>query len=51
MTNLGLAQLFTEVKCDILTKDQEVDNVLKLQEISRAFLCEPLALVIYLSGR
>ncbi|KAH0838581.1 pyridoxal phosphate-dependent transferase [Lanmaoa asiatica] len=36
--DISLAQLFDEVKCDVLTKDQEVDNALKLQEISRTFL-------------
>ncbi|KAF8559394.1 hypothetical protein OG21DRAFT_1431516 [Imleria badia] len=42
MTNLGLAQLFDEVKCDILTKNQEADNALKLEEISRAFLSDTI---------
>lgn len=41
VTNLELAQLFDEVKCDILTRNQEVDNALKLEEISRTFLCKP----------
>jgi hypothetical protein len=42
VTDLRLAQLFDEVKCDILTKNQEADNALKLEEISRTFLCESL---------
>ena len=42
MTDLRLAQLFDEVKCDILTKNQEAANALKLEEISRTFLCESL---------
>lgn len=48
-TDLGLAQLFDGVKCDILTKNQEADNALKLREISRTFLCEPF-LVAYPAG-
>ena len=40
-----LAQLFDEVKCDILPKNQEADSTLKLEEISRALLCESLVLV------
>lgn len=38
--DLRLTQLFDEVKCDLLTKNQEADNALKLQEISRTFICE-----------
>ena len=45
VTDLRLAQLFDEVKCDILTQNQEADNALKLEELSRAFLCESLLLV------
>ena len=45
VTVLRLAQLFDEVKCDILTQNQEADNALKLEELSRAFLCESLLLV------
>ena len=40
VTDFRLAQLFDEVKCDILTKNQEADDTLKLEEISRAFPCE-----------
>ncbi|KAN0100901.1 Pyridoxal phosphate-dependent transferase [Tylopilus felleus] len=39
-TDPGLAQLFDGVKCDILTKNQEADNALKLREISRTFLSD-----------
>ncbi|KAF8446257.1 pyridoxal phosphate-dependent transferase [Boletus edulis BED1] len=42
VTDLGLAKLFDEVGCDILTKNQEADNALKLEEISRAFISDTL---------
>ncbi|KAG6371653.1 pyridoxal phosphate-dependent transferase [Boletus reticuloceps] len=42
VTDLGLAKLFDEVRCDILTKNQEADNALKLEEISRAFISDTL---------
>ena len=45
VTDFRLAQLFDEVKCDILTKNQEADDTLKLEEISRAFPCESPVLV------
>lgn len=48
VTDLRLsARFFDKVKCDILTKDQEADSALKLEEISRTFpsLCESLVLV------
>ncbi|KAF9243806.1 pyridoxal phosphate-dependent transferase [Melanogaster broomeanus] len=38
VTDLRLAQLFEEVKCDILTKTQQADNAAKMEEISRAFV-------------
>jgi len=37
-----LAQLFDEVKCDILSKNQEAVNDLELEEVSRAFVSDTL---------
>ena len=44
VTDRRLAQLFDEVKCDILTKNQEARNALELEGLSRTFLCEFLVL-------
>jgi threonine aldolase len=38
VTDLRPAQLFDEVKCDILTTNQEADDALKLEEVSGSFL-------------
>ncbi|KIJ68737.1 hypothetical protein HYDPIDRAFT_106972 [Hydnomerulius pinastri MD-312] len=42
VTDVRLAQLFEEVKCDVLTKSQEADNVVKLEELSRTFTSDTI---------
>lgn len=40
LTDVRFADIAHEIACDVLTKSQDDDNILKVKEISRTFVCE-----------
>jgi threonine aldolase len=40
LTDVRFAELAQTIACDVHSKTQDDDNILKVQEISRAFVCE-----------
>jgi hypothetical protein len=40
LTDVRFAELAQDIACDVHSKTQDDDNILKAQEISRTFVCE-----------
>ncbi|KAG1889398.1 hypothetical protein F4604DRAFT_1712176 [Suillus subluteus] len=42
LTDVRFAELVQDIACDVHSKTQDDDNILKVQEISRAFVSDTL---------
>lgn len=40
LTDIRFAEIAQEIACDVHSETQDDDNILKVQEISRTFVCE-----------